>query len=195
MLNAMVPVFSLLIAFFIFKVKVRKLQVLGIFIGLASAVGLMYGAKGSGFQANFDVTYALLVILATLCYAISLNVIKQFLQDQPSVAITGLALILVSPVGVAVLASSGFTDKLAHLEGAWWGFAAIAALAVIGTALALILFNRLVQETNTLFASSVTYLIPVVAILWGIFDGEALTWVQVACTFSMIGGIFLINRA
>ncbi len=165
MLNALVPIFSLLIAVFVFKVKVRNWQIGGIAIGILATIGLVWGS-GQLAGADINLGYAMLVVLATLCYAISLNVMKQFLQNDPAVAITSLALLLVSPIGFAVLFSTDFVDKMTYLPGAWYGFAAIAVLAILGTALALVLFNKLVQDTNTLFASSVTYLIPIVAIFW-----------------------------
>jgi drug/metabolite transporter (DMT)-like permease len=193
MLNSLVPVFSMLIALAVFGVKIRFLQVVGVAVGLASAVGLILSS--GGFQgAEIDPLYALLVVLATVCYAISLNVIKQFLQEESSVAITGMALILVSPAGVAILLGSDFFTRVTEYPDALPGLGAIAILAIIGTALALIFFNRLVQETNTVFAASVTYLIPLVAILWGLADGENLNWFQAGCGLTMLGGIFLINR-
>jgi len=193
MLNALVPVFSMLIALGVFGVKIRSLQIIGVTLGLLSAVGLILSSGGLD-SSSINPIYALLVVLATVCYAISLNVIKQFLQEESSVAITGVALILVSPAGLAVLLGTDFTTRLTENQDAMNGLLAIAVLAIIGTALALIFFNRLVQETNTVFASSVTYLIPLVAILWGVVDGETLNGLQVGCALTMLGGIFLINR-
>lgn len=193
MLNALVPVFSMLIAVFIFHVQVRKTQVMGIFLGLVSATGIMWASGGLSGQ-DIHLGYALLVVAATLCYAISLNLIKQFLQNEPAVAITGLALILVSPLGIMVLAGTDFAERLSQMDGALQGLGAVAVLAIFGTALALILFNKLVQDTNTLFASSVTYLIPLVAVLWGLFDGERINAIQIGFGASMLFGIVLINR-
>lgn len=193
MLNALVPLFSLLIAFFIFKVEVRYWQVVGLIIGLAAAIGLIYfGGNEIGNSTNN--WYALLVVAATLCYAISLNIIKQYLQEESAVNITGLALLLVSPIGIYLLATKDFYHTLTQTPGSLYGFGALAILAIVGTALALIIFNRLVQETNAIFASSVTYLIPLVAILWGLADGEQLQMLQVVCALFLLGGIFLINR-
>ncbi len=193
MLNALVPVFSLLIAVFVFKVRVKNLQIVGIVVGLLAAIGLVVGSgKLAGAEIHFG--FALLVVLATLCYAISLNTMKQFLQNEPAVAITSLALLLVSPIGFVALFSTDFLDKMETLPGAWYGLGSIAILAVLGTAIALVLFNKLVQDTNTLFASSVTYLIPIVAIGWGLLDGERLSAIQIGCALVMLAGIALINR-
>ena len=193
MLNALVPLFSLIIAFFIFKVQVRYWQVIGLIIGLFAAVGLVY-FSGDVIGSSTDNWYALLVVAATLCYAISLNIIKQYLQEESAVNITGLALLLVSPIGIYLLMTTGFYENLTQTKGAGYGFGAISLLAVVGTALALIIFNKLVQQTSAIFASSVTYLIPLVAILWGVADGEQLEILQVVCAVIMLGGIFLINR-
>lgn len=193
MLNAMVPLFSLIIAFFIFKVKVKSWQVVGLFLGLFSSFGLLY-FSGNGLQGEIHLGFALLVVLATLCYAISLNTIKQFLQNESAIAITGIALLLVSPLGVGVLIATDTVATIQQSSGALQALLAVSVLAVFGTALSLMLFNKLVQDTNTIFASSVTYLIPVVAIGWGILDGELINFIQLICVFTMLAGILLINR-
>jgi len=193
MLNALVPVFSVLIAVFVFHVKVKPLQWTGIFIGLLAAAGILLAA-GDFDDRPIHLGYASLVVAATMCYAISLNVIKQFLQKESAVAITGLALILVSPIGAGVLMFTDFSYRVTEYDGAFFGLGAIALLGVLGTALALILFNKLVQETDPVFASSVTYLIPLVAVLWGVFDGESIESIQIVCGAVMLGGIMLINR-
>ena len=193
MLNSTVPLFTLIIAFFIFHVKVNRSQVVGLFIGLIASIGLLYFSQGLP-EKPVNLWYGGLVIIACICYAISLNTIKQFLQNEKAVAITALALLLVSPVGFSVLFSTDFVPRLAANEAAWQGLVAVAILGIVGTALSLIIFNQLVQDTNTLFASSVTYLIPLVAIGWGIFDGEYLNLPQIACAGLMLGGVLLINR-
>lgn len=193
MLNALVPVFSVLIAVFIFHVRVSGMQWTGIFLGLISAAGILWAA-GDFDKGAVHMGYAGLVVLATLCYAISLNIIKQFLQNEPAAAITGLALVMVSPIGAGVLLYTDFPHTLATAEGGWTGLGAVAMLAILGTALALILFNKLVQETSAVFASSVTYLIPLVAVLWGVFDGERFTLTQTLFGAAMLFGIVLINR-
>ncbi len=193
MLNALVPIFSMLIAVFVFSVRVSAIQVAGIFLGLFAASGILL-ASGGLAGAQIDVGWSALVVLATLCYAISLNVIKQFFQRESVIAITGLALVLVSPIGFVVLALTDFAERLQESESYAQALLAVSALAIFGTALALILFNKLVQETNTLFASSVTYLIPLVAVLWGLLDGEEVNAVQIGCGLVMLMGIMMINK-
>ncbi|MCZ4408589.1 DMT family transporter [Cryomorphaceae bacterium 1068] len=193
MLNALVPVFSMLIGLAVFGVRIKLLQAIGVLIGLGSAVGLIL-STGQIDGSTINISYALLIVAATICYAISLNVIKQYLQEESAVSITGLALVLVSPVGLVILLSTDFISRVDSIDGAWTGVGSISILAILGTAIALMVFNKMVKETSTIFASSVTYLIPLIAIIWGLIDGENLVTSQVACAFTMLGGIFLINR-
>lgn len=193
MLNALVPIFSMLIGFAVFGVRIRFLQATGVLIGLGSAIGLILSTGGIA-GSNINIWYALLIVGATICYAISLNIIKQYLQEESAIAITGLALVLVSPVGLIILLSTDFISKTNSVDGAWAGIGALSILAILGTAIALMVFNKMVKETSTIFASSVTYLVPLIAIFWGLADGETLAASQVACAITMLGGIFLINR-
>jgi len=193
MLNATVPLFSLLIAYFIFKVNVNKWQIIGLFIGLFAAIGLLISSGGTS-GTPVKIGYAALVLVATLCYAISLNTIKQFLKVESAIAITSLALLMVIPAGIIILLSTDFIPRLSANEFALQGVGAVAILGIIGTALALILFNQLVKDTNTIFASSVTYLIPLVAIGWGLLDNEVISFSQVGFALIMLGGVILINR-
>jgi drug/metabolite transporter (DMT)-like permease len=193
MLNALVPIFSMMIGLAFFKIRIKLLQASGVIIGLGSAIGLVL--SGGEMDGNMHLGYALLVVGATICYAISLNVIKQFLYEESAIAITGLALVLVSPVGLAILLSTDFFNTINEIEGAGTGIGSISILAILGTAIALMVFNKMVKETTTIFASSVTYLIPLVAILWGLADGETLSIGQISCALLMLGGIFLINRS
>jgi len=156
-------------------------------------VGLLISSGGTASQP-VSLGFALLILVATLCYAISLNTIKQFLKAESAIAITSLALLMVSPAGLIILLSTDFIPRLSGNEFALQGIGAVALLGIVGTALALILFNQLVKDTNTIFASSVTYLIPLVAIAWGLLDGEHVTVSQISCALIMLGGVLLINR-
>jgi len=193
MLNALVPIFSMLIGLAVFGVRIKLVQAMGVLIGLGSAIALIL-STGQIDGSKINNWYALLVVGATICYAISLNIIKQHLQQESAIAITGLALVLVSPVGLIILLSTDFVSRVNSIEGAWTGIGAMSILAILGTAIALMIFNKMVKETSTLFASSVTYLVPLIAIIWGLADGETLVLSQVICALTMLGGIFLINR-
>ena len=173
MLNSLVPLFTLLVGISFFKVPLRWLQLAGVSIGLAGAVLLIYSSSGSMEGPGENWVYSLLIITASFCYAISVNVIKHQLQGYSPAAITGLALLFFGPAcGVYVFGFTDFTDRLA-LPDAWFHLGYLVVLGVVGTALAVLLFNRLISNTTALFASSVTYLIPGVALFWGLLDGES----------------------
>lgn len=189
-LNALVPLFTLIIAVFIFKTKVKLHNILGIFIGLSGAVWLV---AGDGVVIK-NAHYAWFVVVATICYAISLNTIKNYLVEVNPIHIAGLAFFFVGPPTLFHLFSTDFLQIMNTNEEAWSALGYIFILAVLGTSIALAIFNKLVARTNAIFASSVTYLIPVFAIMWGLFDGEQITLKYIFGTAIIFAGIFLVNK-
>jgi drug/metabolite transporter (DMT)-like permease len=105
-----------------------------------------------------------------------------------------LALLSVGPAAFVYLCTTSFFDKLAHTPGAGQALMYIAVLAVFSTAIGLVLYNRLIHMTNTLFASSSTYLMPIVALLWGVLDGEAIYLVHYAGMVVILAGVLMVNR-
>lgn len=192
-LNSLVPMFTMLIAWAVFKGKVTWLNVVGIVLGIVGAVGLM-GSDG-GLEPGGPWVYWLLVIVATVCYAISTNVIKNFLADVSPVRITSFALALVGiPSGIYFFQTDFMTPFKAGGTESWYSLVYVVILAAIGTALALVLFNRLVKESGPIFASSVTYLIPGVTLVWGVIDDKPIgIWHLVALGVIMLG-VVLVNR-
>ena len=190
-LNALVPIFTFVIGVLIFKNSVKKIQVFGIITGLIGAVSLMtYG--GLVMQNSH---YSWYVIGATLCYAISLNTIKYALQELSALKIAGLAFFVVGPLCLAGLAFSDFLEKMQKNDGGPEALFYIFLLSTLATSIALVLFNQLVKQTSAIFASSVTYLIPVVAIFWGVVDGEPITFWHFLSMAVIIVGILLVNKS
>ena len=178
MLNSLVPLFTLLVGLTFFKVPLRRLQLGGVSIGLAGAILLIYSSAGNVEGPGENWGYSFLVIAASFCYAISVNVIKEYLQGYSPAAITGLALLFFGPAcGIYVFGFTDFTDRMAEPD-AWWHLGYLVVLGVVGTAMAVLLFNKLISNTTALFASSVTYLIPGVALFWGLLDGESIGWME-----------------
>ena len=133
---------------------------------------------------------------ATIGYGLSVNVIKHRLHALTPVAVTSLLLLLIGgPALVYLLLGTGFVHKLATVPGAWAAFGYIALLATMSTAVATVLFNMLIQRSTTLFASSSTYLIPLVALAWGALDGEAFNLWHAAGIVIILAGVFTIHRA
>lgn len=194
MLNALTPIFTLLIGMAIFRRRPLPWQTGGILVGLVGAV-LLVSTGGVAFGNAGSWPFALLVVIACLCYGISLNVIQQHLTQYPSVLITGIALLMVGPVlGIYLVSGTDFISKLSTLPGAKAGLGFATILAVGGTAGALVLYNQLIKKSGVLLASSVTYVIPFVAIGWGLLDGESITGLQIMAGVVTLSGIWLINR-
>ncbi|MDY0085637.1 MAG: DMT family transporter [Bacteroidales bacterium] len=194
LLNSLTPLFTLLIGLIIFKIKTKLIQIAGVIIGLIGAAGLINSSGGNDFSFNFG--YASLVVLATIFYALNVNLIKAKLQHLNSITITSVAFFIVGfPSMIILLATTDFIPKLTSVPGAWTGLGYLAILAVMGTGIAMIAFNSLIRITTPLFASSVTYLIPVVALIWGIIDGEYLDLSFLLWIGLIIGGVLLVNRS
>lgn len=191
LLNSLTPIFTLLTGTFIFGISVNRNHISGIILGFIGATVLITGPGITGLDT--DAHYGLLVVAATLCYGISVNVIRKHLGEVNSVTTTFWAFMLVGPLAMAYLL---FTDvyERSQSEIGFNSLGYITILAVIGTASAVMLFNVLIKRTNAIFASSVTYLIPVVALGWGMLDGEKVGVIHLMAIMLILAGIFLINR-
>lgn len=193
-LNSLTPLFTMLVGLVFFRTKPRWYNAAGVVIGLAGAMGLV-SISGSG-DFSFNMGYAILIIIAALCYAVNVNLIKGFLQGINPVAITSLAFFTVGPPALAyLLFFTGFTTHIISDPAAPGGLGYIAILSVVGTGLALMLFNRLIQLSSAVFASSVTYFIPVVAVIWGIADGEHFRSGFIFWILLVITGVLLVNTS
>ena len=189
-LNALVPLFTFIIAVFVFKTKWKIYNLVGIFIGLMGAIWLIAGVGLVLDQAH----YAWLIVIATLCYSISLNTIKVYLQKMSSIQISSFAFMFVGPPCILGLAFSDFYPTLMSTKGSWQALFYITILAVLGTSVALVLFNKLVKNSTAIFASSVTYLIPIIAVFWGIIDGEQISINHFLAIGIIFTGIYLVNK-
>lgn len=191
-LNALTPMFVMLIGIIMFKQPWRKKTVLGLLIGLMGSIVLVSNGNGELGNINF---YAFFVVIATICYGFNVNLIKYRLNMLRAITITSISLLLVLPLAATHLfLMTSFLDKLQNIEGAGMAMLYIVILGVMGTSIALIMFNHLVQLTDPIFTSLVTYLIPVVAVFWGIFDNEPIGVVMLAGFLTIISGVYLINK-
>ncbi|MDA0945618.1 MAG: hypothetical protein RLZZ314_1666 [Bacteroidota bacterium] len=195
MLNALTPMFTLLVAVLLFGTQVKGAQVGGVVIGLLGAAILAF-QPGSGVAlGDGTMEGSLRVLTATACYGVSVNVIRNKLADVPPAAVASMALGLVSIPALALASTgSGLGQVLTHPDGLR-AVAAVTVLAVVGTGLALIAFNRIIQRTNAIFASTVTYIIPVFATLWGWLDNEPITSIHLVGGVVVLAGVWLVNRA
>ncbi|WP_229749067.1 DMT family transporter [Hymenobacter frigidus] len=198
-LNALTAVFTLLVGALLFGQRLTGLRVLGIVLGLVgTVVMLLLGGSGGTDTPTGEgnAWYGIYILIATICYGVSVNVIKHKLGGMTPMAVTAVLLLLIGGPALAyLLLGTGFLHKLATAPGAWVAFGYIALLATMSTAVAMVLFNKLIQQSTALFASSSTYFIPVVALAWGAFDGEAFNLWHLLGMGVILVGVLIIHRA
>jgi drug/metabolite transporter (DMT)-like permease len=187
-LNSLTPLNTLILGALAFGLQFRRNQIFGVLIGLiGSALLIMNGAIHHPEQNYY---YAILVLIASICYATNVNLIKKYLHNLTPLSITtGNFMVLLLPAS-AILFFSGFFDVV-HVPQVQQSVLFILILGVVGTGIANILFFKLIQMSSPVFATSVTYLIPVVAFFWGLLDHEMLTPVQFIGAFIVLIGVYL----
>lgn len=190
MLNSLTPVFTLIVGLLFHKTALRWMQVAGLTLGLAGATGLILA--GEGFQLGTVNSYAFYIVLATSFYAISINQIKAKLGHLSGIQVTSLSFLFIGPVALIYLLT---TDLAPVVASPGWPLhlLALATLAIVGTAMAMLLMNSLIRHSSAVAASSVTYIIPVFAILWGVLDDEKITLLHLLCMAFILSGVYLIS--
>lgn len=193
-LNATVPLFTLVVGVLFFKGQAKWMQAGGVAIGLLGASWLMF-PEGIVFNGSVNIPYASLVLLATLCYAISANTISTYLKGLKAIQITTIGLGFAGIPATIYLFATDFTVVLVSHPQGWSSFGYTFILALFGTSIGVVLFNVLIQRSSAIFGASVTYLIPIVAIIWGLLDGEKLLGSQFIAVLVIVFGLYLTNRA
>jgi drug/metabolite transporter (DMT)-like permease len=190
-LNSLVPLFTLILGGWFFHRHVRRVQVWGVIMGLLGAFLLIFPKV----QMTWDtrVAYSLLPVVATVLYAFNVNIVQSKLRHLPSGALTLLSTLPVLPYALIVLGLTGFPATMATEPLAWESLGYVALLGILGSSLAVFLFNWLIIKTSALFASSVTYLIPVVALMWGLLDGEPVGLPHLMGLTGILLGVYLVN--
>ena len=189
-LNSLTPLNTLLIGAFVFGLASKRNQFIGVFIGLMGTAILILNGKQ---QTSENYYYAVLVIIASICYGLNVNLVKRYLSDVKPLSITtGNFLVLLFPA-LLILFNTDFLSKIDTLSFQH-GMFFIAILGVLGTGIANIIFFRLIQISSPVFATSVTYLIPIVAFFWGLLDNETLTGMQFFGALIVLVGVYLANK-
>ena len=187
-LNSLTPLNTLILGAIIFGINFKKSQIWVVFIGFLGSLLLVFNGALNHPDQNYY--YAILVIIASLCYAINVNIIKKYLSDLSPLSITtGNFMMLLLPAS-AILFFSGFIEVI-QVEKVQHSVLFIMILGVVGTGIANMLFFKLIQMSSPVFATSVTYLIPIVAFFWGLLDSEMLTPVQFFGAFVILIGVYL----
>jgi len=191
-LNSIVPINTLLFGFLAFNIISTKRQVIGVLIGFIGAIILI--SNGAAIHPNQNYWYALLVIAATVMYAFNINIIKRHLHNIPPLTIAiGNFIVLIIPAFLVLIFSDFFSSQV--LKGPNFSISIfyVFLLSLFGTAIAKVLFNNLVQISTPVFASSVTYMMPIVALFWGLLDNEVFSFWQGIATLIILGGVYLAN--
>lgn len=191
-LNGLTPIFTMLIAILAFKNKLKTWQIIGVLIALIGSIGISFiNSEGSLGELNFYVFY---VIFATFLYGICTNLTKSYLSKVEPIAIASLALLFVSPLSFGLILFSNTFEVFYTSEYAISSTLYIFLLGVFGTSIALIFYNRLIHLTSAVFASSVTYLMPIVAVIWGLLVGENFSFLHLIGMFFIIFGVYKVNK-
>ena len=192
-LNSLVPLNTVLIGLAVFKITSTKTQVFGVILGFVGASMLIFNSMELHPDQNY--LYAGFVILATVMYASSVNIIKRYLQDVKPIAIaTGNFVAIIIPAILVLSFSNFFTTETFQNDTIYISIGSVAILSLFGTVMAKIIFNSLIQISSPVFASSVAYLMPFVALLWGLLDGEVFGINQGLASSLILLGVYLVNK-
>ncbi len=191
-LNSLTPLNTLLVGMFFFGLDVQRRQIFGVIIGFIGCVLLVLFGDGENTTENYY--YAILIVIASVFYGINVNLIKKYLSDlKPLTISTGNFVVMLVPA-LVVLYFSGFFD-IVHQEKVQNSLKYIVILGVVGTGFSNILFFKLIQLSSPVFASSVTYMIPVVAIMLGyLLMNETLSVVQAIGAFVVLVGVYFSSK-
>ncbi|CAM2801390.1 multidrug DMT transporter permease [Chryseobacterium flavum] len=190
-INSMMPIFVIIVGGLIWKFETTKKQIIGTLI---SFTGVCILAFGGGESADFKIIPILLLLLATLCYALSTTTVKSKLMEVSSTVLSAFvfSFVLFFP-SVIALSFTGFFSEFTFSKDNMLGLLFVSLLSVFGTGLAMMMNYRLLKVSSPLFASTVTLIMPIVAIIWGIIDGEKLTYLQFIGAGIIIAGLIFLR--
>ena len=192
-LNSLVPLNTVLIGLAVFKIATSRTQVFGVILGFVGASMLIFNNMELHPDQNY--LYAGLVVLATVMYASSVNIIKRYLQEVKPLAIaTGNFVAIIVPAIFVLTFSNFFTSETFLSNTIYISIGCVIILSLFGTVMAKIVFNSLIQISSPVFASSVAYLMPLVALLWGLLDGEVFGINQGLASLLILLGFYLVNK-
>ena len=190
-LNSLTPLNTLILGALVFGLDFKRTQIFGVIVGLIGTMLLIFNGAISNPGQNY--WYTILILIASVCYATNVNLIKKYLSDmKPLTITTGNFLVMLVPAFFILLLTDFFS--IIHLNEVKHSMLFVALLGIVGTGIANVLFYKLIQISSPVFATSVTYLIPIVAFFWGLFDNEMLTPIQFVGAFIILIGVYLANK-
>jgi drug/metabolite transporter (DMT)-like permease len=190
-LNSLTPLNTLILGVLSFGLSFKRTQIYGVIVGFLGSVLLVFNGAIHHPEQNYY--FSIFVIIASICYAVNVNLIKKYLADLSPLAITtGNFAVMLLPA-ILIISFSGI-DQTIDLEKTQHSIFYILLLGVLGTGIANIIFFKLIQISSPVFATSVTYLIPIVAFFWGLLDNEMLTPIQFLGAFIILVGVYLSSK-
>ena len=192
-LTSLTPFFALLIGVIFYKLKATKNNIIGLTIGFSGTAALiLFSDSTSNSEANL---YGLFVVLATVLYGINLNLVKYHLNHLKPVTITSFSIVLILPITLYVLFfSTPFIEHIQSFSDYKNEFIYVFILGILSTSVATLIFYNLIKIKDTVFASTVTYLMPIVAVVIGLLDGEVVNFYQLSGMGLIICGVYINSR-
>ena len=191
-LNSLVPLNTVIIGAIVFKIASSKKQIIGVVVGFIGTYLLI--DRGMHLNPDQNYLYAGLVILCSFLYGFNVNIIKKYLNDVPAVTIAAGHFSVIFIPAIIIFLLSDFKSDQIYDPDTIKSIGYVLILSAFGTALAKVLFNKLVQMSTAVFASSVTYSLLIVSLFWGILDGELFSFNQLMATMLIVLGVLLSSR-
>lgn len=190
-LNSLTPLFTILVGISFFKVQTNITKIIGVIIGFIGLCFLFAAGKDMSLR---NMSYAGLVLMATIFYGINVNMVGRYLQNIGALNIASVAFSFLVLPSAAILFFTGYFNNNFTNQTVIQSTLASAVLGIIGTSLASILFYYLIKRAGVIFGSLVTYGIPIVAVCWGMVYGEKITPMQYVWMGVILIGVFIANR-
>ena len=192
-MNSLTPIFTLLLGVFFFTTVVFARQYIGVALGFLGSLGLILG--GTDINGEQPIGYVLLIICASMCYAVNIYFLKHKLAEVSPMAMTlGNFIAILPPAVILLLFSDFFVIQNIKTQEVLTSLGFIALLAFFGTAIAKVMFNQFVKMASAVFVSSVTYTLPIIALFWGTLDGELINGIQIIATAVILIGVSMANK-
>ena len=192
LLNSLTPIWTFLIGVFVFKLQFSRLQLWGVLIGFLGAAMLIL--LGDDKILGGNPWYALLPVIATICYAASVNMVQAYFKDTKPIIISSVSFFLTGVPLLMYLFTTDVVYRVQHHPDALYSLGAVTVLSIFGTFISSILFYMLVQRTSAVFGSTVTYLMPIVALFWGFLDGETISILHFLGMGMILVGVYISKR-
>lgn len=192
MLNSLTPIWTLLVGFLIFKIQFTKTKLIGVFVGFLGALSLILMNNKGG--SNSNLWFSLLIVIATLCYGTSVNMVQAFFRGTKPIVISAMSFFLTGIPAVIYLIATDIGSVVQSQPHGYYSLGAVTLLSIFGTVLASIMFYYLVQKTSAIFASTVTYMMPFMAIVVGVMDGEPFMMMHLVGMALILVGVYLTKK-